>query len=82
MPCRASRSPVCSHYDITVVSTDTAPRRSRCPYRERMAGGRQIRCRKRGIGVSEQGLIDLPIPESRRLLVKLVFRVVDTTAHV
>ncbi|GGN29983.1 hypothetical protein GCM10011609_87450 [Lentzea pudingi] len=47
-----------------------------------LARGRQIRCRKGGIGVSEQDMIDLTLPEIRRLLIKLFLRITGTAEHV
>lgn len=58
-----------------------------CPHHPRDARPRLARhhpscCRKRGTDASEPGMIDLTLPEIRRLLTRLVLRILDTTEHV
>jgi hypothetical protein len=47
-----------------------------------LAGRNQSRCRKRGIGVSDHGMIGYTLPEIRRLLINLVQRYLPEPWHV
>jgi hypothetical protein len=48
----------------------------------RLARRVPIRALQRGIGAGEPGMIGFTLPESRRLITKLVLRVTDAAEHV
>jgi hypothetical protein len=47
-----------------------------------VAGRGQSRCRKRGIGVHDEGMIGFTLPEIRRLLVHLILQYAHPVGHV